>query len=605
MAYLRTLKNREGRTYYYVEQSYRDRGKHKKRTLKLIGRHDRMLASGDPDPMDTAKKVVTEWNKNKSRVFLTKTVSTDDLVTSGLLNFGYQVLAKVYKLFGISKVLEEYAAGHKFSYNLDSVLKLLVIGRILDPSSKSKTIEKFQNTLATTSTNIWNISQNDMDRSLDHLPKVKNKIQLITHQNITKLTGRTGYLVFYDVTNYFFESDLGDPDMLSDGTKTLLNKTQMKERKISISDIAERGLRKRGVSKEYRHDRIVQLGLFMDSNGIPISYQIFPGNESDPLTYCPAINQVKQQFNLKRIITVADKALNSNDNVAETYSRGDGWLFSQKVRGTTGVPKEIQDFALDHADWEFSESKTFAKKSKLRTREIKIKDENNRTKTIPILEKVLITWNRDYAVREQMRRDSAVKYAAALTNPEKFRRAMRKGGKKYLRLTLTNLETGEVIAAYPQLDLDQKQIDFDAQFDGINVIVTSETKMSDEDMIAAYSELSKLEDCFKVTKSPLRTRPVFVWTKEHIEAHFLTCFIALTIIRFLEYKLDRRYSPERIIDALNSLVGTYWAEGHWEIFASDDAKSILGELGFDISKKYQPVEQILNLERKLTLWHPP
>jgi hypothetical protein len=413
---------------------------------------------------------------------------------------------------------------------------------------------------------------------------------------VTHLTGRTGYLAFYDVTNYYFESDLDDPDTLQDGTKVLLNKTQQRQAGIASDQIAERGLRKRGPSKEYRRNPIIQLGLFMDSGGIPISYELFPGNETDPLTYVPAIEQVKRQFGLERIITVADKAMNSQDNIAAAIRRGDGWLFSQKVRGKTGVPKDIQEFALSPEGWEFNENMTVAKKSMIRPRKL-----DNRRQGQIVKEKVLVIWREAYAVREKKRRDSALDYATALTNPERFRRTMRAGGKRYLKMTLIDVKTGAKVVAHPLLGIDQETVDYDAQFDGLSVMTTSETAMSDEAIIAAYGELGKIEDCFRVSKSELRTRPVFVWTKEHIEAHFLTCFIALTILRYLQYRLGYRYSPRRIIDALVSFFGEFWAQGYWNTFSNNDAKAILQDLDCDISKKYLPTELVTNLTSKLRL----
>jgi len=600
MAYLKIAPNREGRIYYYIEQGYREKGKLKKRTLHRIGRHDLMASNGDSDPLATAKLAVDEWNKNQGEAFISKAVSVNTESSTALLNLGHQVLLGIYDTFGISSVFKEYARDYRFEYDLNEIMKVLVLGRILDPASKSHTVTNFQNTLSTS----FSVAQNDMDRSLDHFAHegLKRTIQIKMHKSITRLTSRIGYLAFYDVTNYYFESDLGDPDILQDGTKTLKNKTQQKKSGIGLDQVAVRGLRRRGPSKEYRRDPIVQLGLFMDSNGIPISYELFAGNETDPLTYVPAIAQVKRQFGLERIVVVADKAMNSRYNVADAASRGDGWLFSQKVRGRTGVPKDIQEFALSPDDWEFSEDLRTAKKSMTRIRKVpNVNGKPNEPKTREIEEKVVVTWREKYAVREKKRRDDALEYATALTNPERFRRTMKAGGKRYVKMTLIDLKTKEEVVAHPLLGIDQDAINYDAQFDGLNVIVTSETKMSDEEVIAAYGELGKIEDCFRVSKSDLMTRPVFVWTHEHIEAHFLTCFIALTVLRYLQYKLGYKYSPKRIIDALSCFLGEYWAGGYWNTFSSDDTKAILGELGCDVSRKYLPTEVVTNLKRKVRL----
>ncbi len=595
MAYLRKLKNREGHIYYHIVESYRTKNIVRQRVLQRIGRHDQMLSSGIVDPEATATLALKQYKESRPRL-LTKVVSADDDITPTLLNLGYQIPLKVYDTLGISKPIDEYTESHKFKYDLSTVLKLLVIGRILDPASKSKTITDFQKTLHGS----WTVSQHDMYRALDHLPNLKQPIQKQMHKNLTRLTGRTGYLAFYDVTNYYFETDLDDPDTLVNGSVTMLNKTQQKKQGIDPADIAIPGLRKRGCSKEYRRNPIVQLGLFMDSNGIPIAYEIFPGNCSDPKTYIPAMEQMKKQFGLTRIITVADKAMNSQTNIADAVSRGDGWLFSQKVRGTTGIPKDVQSFVLDPNGWEYNEDLTVAKKSMIRTRRLGNKKQDGKITQQTVTEKVVVTWRESYAKREKARRDGALEYASALKNPERFRRTMRAGGKKYLKVTMLDVRTGQLVMAHPHIDIDQAQVDFDTQFDGMNAITTSELNMSDEQIIAAYGQLSKVEDCFRITKFNIHTRPIYVWTEAHIEAHFLICFIALTIIRYLQYRLSYEYSPGRMIEALRSITGQYWAQGYWEIFRDDTAGEMLKLLGVSMDKKYVTERFIKNLTKGMT-----
>jgi transposase len=254
--------------------------------------------------------------------------------------------------------------------------------------------------------------------------------------------------------------------------------------------------------------------------GLPTQF-----DEEPPITYIPAIEQVKKQFGLDRIITVADKAMNSVKNVSDAASKGDGWIFSSKIRGKKGSPKDIQEFALDKNGWKYNASRTFAKKSMVRERKLS----NGEV----LGEKVVVTWRESYANREKIRRDGAVEFANGLRNPEKYRMTCKRGGKKYLEWYAIDPETKEKTTLHPLLDIDQDLVNFDAQFDGLNVLVTSEIQMSDDEVIANYGELWRIEDCFRVTKTDLKSRPVFVWTNEHIEAHFLTCFIALVLLRLL------------------------------------------------------------------------
>ena len=165
----------------------------------------------------------------------------------------------------------------------------------------------------------------------------------------------------------------------------------------------------------------------MDMEGIPIIYKLFRGNQTDPITYLPAVKGVKKQFGIERMIVVADKAMNSKTNVPKMFEQGDGWLFSQKHRGKRGAPKDIQDKILETEGWQFNEEMTFAKKSYLRQRKL-----GNKKNDPVVKEKVLITWSKKYADREKIRRDGALEYANKLTNAELFRQTSKKGGKKYL-----------------------------------------------------------------------------------------------------------------------------------------------------------------------------
>ena len=397
----------------------------------------------------------------------------------------------------------------------------------------------------------WDISLNSIYRSLDKLDKIKEDLQIHLHKEISKITNRTANLVFYDVTNYYFETDS-------------IEKLQHKAKYDELSqEKLEKEMRRKGPSKEHRPEPIIQLGLFMDTNGIPISYKLFKGNQTDPITYLPAIETIKKQFGIERLIVVADKAMNSSKNVSYMSEGNDGWVFSQKHRGKRGAPKDIQNFILEDKDWEVNEEMTFAKKSFIRERKIEGKK---------VKEQVLVTWNKKYAQREQARREGALDYARKLTQPQLYRMTSKKGGKKYLEVRLVDPKTGEILPYKPTITLDEDQINFDAQFDGINVIVTSELTMSDEEIISAYGELSEIEDCFRVTKSQLETRPVYVRTPEHIQGHFLTCFLALIHVRLLQYKTNKQMSSERIINALKTAKATKLNQGYYRLQESEDMK---------------------------------
>ncbi|TMR47243.1 IS1634 family transposase, partial [Streptococcus pseudopneumoniae] len=539
MAFIKTTTNKEGRTHVYLVEGYRKDGKVRQRILKKYGLLDELEVE-EPDILERLKREAKEGLLTEPQFFQ---VSYDLLAPMNEVDqsYGWMVLDNLFEELKLTEFLKTVKS--KSEYDLAQVLKLLVFQRVLNPDSKLSTYASQVNLFGH-----WEISLNAIYRSLDKLDTLKEKLLLHLHKEVSRMTKREARLVFYDVTNYYFETDIPDETVVSvDG------------------EILKEGLRRRGPSKEHRPKPIVQLGLFMDTNGIPISYKLFRGNQTDPITYLPAVEEVKKQFGIERIVVVADKAMNSSYNVSEMIHQKDGWLFSQKHRGRRGASKELQTQILNPNDWQFNKELTFAKKSYLRERKLGTKKDSPLVK-----EKVLITWSKKYADRERIRREGALEYASQLTNAELFRQTSKKGGKKYLDLHYLDEKTGELKPFSPLVTIDHEQVDFDAQFDGVNVLVTSEVGMTDEEMLEAYKELAKIEDCFRITKTELESRPVYVWTENHIQAHFLTCFIALIHLRLLQHQINWKMSPRRIANALNSAKATRLQDNYYRLQESPD-----------------------------------
>jgi transposase len=554
--FIKITKNREGVQYVSIVEGYRDKDKVKHRTIKSLGKL-KDLEAGNPNYLAELKENLKEGKFQLDSETLALTLDLNTKISCPLQNYGWLLLDEIYRSLGISKVLAQHQRTTKSKIDLSEALRLLTAKRILDPSSKRKSVATQEQLFGE-----FNLSYQDVYRSLDSLCLLSEEIQQQMHKSIAKNVGRVGALVFYDVTNYYFETDLDDEPVKMDG--------------VTIP-----AFRKRGPSKEKRPNPIVQMGLFMDTNGIPIAFQLFPGNCVDVKTYLPAVEQVKKQFGIERIVVVADKGMNSKNNITETLDNEDGYLFSQKIRGTRGAPKDIQDFALDPEGWMTNEKETFAKKSMIRKRILNKKE---------VTEKILVTWNQKYDFREKVRRQKSVEYAEKLTASERFRMTMKKGGKRYLEVENIDEETGEIKRLTPHISIDEEQIAFDEQFDGLNVLITSEVGMSDDEMLASYRSLSRIEDCFKVMKSTFDARPIYVWTEPHIKAHFLVCFVSLTIMRLLEHKLNKEFSPERIQGALQSAQCRPLDKGYWEVFGNEDFLKINELLGKEWNRQYVPLE---------------
>lgn len=563
MAYIVKRKNREGKYYVYLIESFREGNNVKKRTLKAYGPLDD-LEKNEPGAFERLRKEAKAGLLHGDIPSqLSVTYNMDQEITYDDVLYGWKIFEELFHALKIPEATKSVFSNTKKIKQYQKVLKLLVYQRILNPGSKLYTLntqkEMFGN---------WDVNENTLYRSLLPLSKAKQEIQFKAHQSITETIGRTGTLVFYDVTNYYFEIDFDDEDVEDEQTKEIT-----------------KGVRKKGPCKAKSGKPIVQLGLFIDTKGIPISYQLFSGNETDPITYIPTIEQVKKQFGLERIIVVADKAMNSKKNITKTFKNNDGWLFSQKHRGKRGAPKDIQNFILEPSGWIYNEDMTFATKSMIRTRKLEKKGEE-------VKEKVLVTWSKKYAIREKKRRDGALEYASKLTDAELFRQTSKKGGKRYLELSYLDKETGEIKPFSPLIQFDKEQVAFDEQFDGINVLVTSELNMSDEEMIQHYGELYKIEDCFKVSKSSIKSRPVHLRIEDHIEAHFLTCFLGLIFLRILQNKTNWELSPERLIKALKSARANELTTGFYRVQASDDLKFLLEMLGIQWGKGIVKYEQL-------------
>ncbi|WP_050293673.1 IS1634 family transposase, partial [Streptococcus pneumoniae] len=518
----------------------------------------------EPDILERLKREAKEGLLTEPQFFQ---VSYDLLAPMNEVDqsYGWMVLDNLFEELKLTEFLKTVKS--KSEYDLAQILKLLVFQRVLNPDSKLSTYASQVNLFGH-----WEISLNAIYRSLDKLDTLKEKLLLHLHKEVSRMTKREARLVFYDVTNYYFETDIPDETVVSvDG------------------EILKEGLRRRGPSKEHRPKPIVQLGLFMDTNGIPISYKLFRGNQTDPITYLPAVEEVKKQFGIERIVVVADKAMNSSYNISEMIHQKDGWLFSQKHRGRRGASKELQTQILNPNDWQLNKELTFAKKSYLRERKLGTKKDSPLVK-----EKVLITWSKKYADRERIRREGALEYASQLTNAELFRQTSKKGGKKYLDLHYLDEKTGELKPFSPLVTIDHEQVDFDAQFDGVNVLVTSEVGMTDEEMLEAYKELAKIEDCFRITKTELESRPVYVWTENHIQAHFLTCFIALIHLRLLQHQINWKMSPRRIANALNSAKATRLQDNYYRLQESPDMQLLNRLLGMEWNKGFVKFEELKN-----------
>jgi len=536
-----------GRKYLSIVHGYRDPKTKtvKTKTIKSLG-YLEDLQKQYPDPIAHYRQVVAEMNKEKAdKKELCNIKINPNIKIEGdtRKNTGYAPLSKIYHSLNLNIFFINRLRGTDAKFSINDIMKTEIFSRILFPDSKKSTYENkdifFEKN---------QYSLNDVYRCLSFIDTIKNDVQLHIHNQIVAKYDRRNELMFYDVTNYYFEIDEQDE------------------------------LRKKGVSKEHRPDPIVQMGLLLDTNGIPVTYRLFPGNTNDCETLIPIMKDIKRDYGIKKTIIVADKGINTHKNIVFNVLKGDGYVYSQTVRGGH---KEFKDYVLN-SDGYRKMGEDSKIKSRVYPREIIITDAHGKKKKVRIDEKQVILYSEKYAKKAKAEREAAIAKAYDLVrNPEKYNRATSYGAAKYVKNLEFNSETGEVSTTKQKLFFNNERLCEEEQWDGYYAIVTSELNKTDEEIIEIYRGLWKIEESFKVTKSELETRPVYLSRKDRIEAHFLICFIALVILRILEYKLRNKFPASRITESLGQMNG-YPLRENWFIFGYADEVTYEVEKTFNI-----------------------
>ena len=438
------------------------------------------------------------------------------------------ILDPVFRALGLDELFASIKFSSKIGYDLTGIVRLLTYGRILEPASKSATMEqngKYFRPLVS-STNDDNVYD-----ALDVIQRHAKQIVQRMNTCVTRGTGRSSKVIFYDVTNFFFEIPRPDPDETdADG------------------NVIGKGLRKNGVSKENRKQPIVQLGLFLDDNGIPISFGMFPGNTLDHHTLRPAMKETVDSLGLKRFVLVADRGMYSGTNMCHVTDAGNGYIVAKSLRKSTR--KEI-DWAINPQGYD-SPDADFRCKSRVVERTVKIaekdKDGKDVTVTRKFKEKVVVYWSKAFYERELHENASFLSFVEKLkANPGGFRitAAQSQSLRRFLRKDVLDRKTGNVLDGTKLAAMidDEKLRKFNELF-GYYQIVTSELDMPDREVIDKYHGLTQIEDQFREMKSTLETRPIYVRTREHIEAHLMICFIALTMMRLIQRKTKSALGAE-------------------------------------------------------------
>ena len=577
--HLKPTKQKSGRVNLSIVDGYYDKEKKTTRqvTIENLGYLDDLQREYE-DPIAFFTQRVEEMKKKKAEQnaplkfeFSHKeTIPTDIRLRK---NIGYAVLSKIYHQLGIHTFLVNRQRHTNEEYDANAIMKMLVFQRLLAPASKKKTYENKEYLFES-----CNFSLDDVYRCLSFFNDRKEAIQLWLHQNIQKHYGRDTSMVYYDVTNYHFEVD---------GPEGYLKLKKGDEKHVPD------GLRKKGVAKNHSPDPIVQMGLFMDNNSIPITYELFPGNTNDCLTYRPNLYRIKRKFKLGRAIVVADKGMCTGDNIWYTLSAGDGYVFSMSVRGASD---KVKKYVLDEDGYEWMGNE-YKRKSRKEPREIHIHTADGKKMDKMVDEKQVVFYSVKYDKRAKAERALVLAKAQDLiADPSKYSRATSYGAAGYIKNLKFDKKTGEVLETGTALLIDWDKVKEDEALDGYYMIITSEMEQSDSWVIDTYRGLWRIEESFRIIKSELDARPIFVSTPDHIEAHFLVCFIALVIARLLELTMERKYSIGEMLESIGKAECTYLQQNYYLFDYSDEILEDLGkEFGIDFTKRVRGLAEIKNI----------
>jgi len=569
-----SISNRDGgRKYLSIQKSCwnRETKSRTSTTVEALGFLDALEKEYD-DPVAHFRRVAAEMTaQEKKRRRVTLDIDMDEELpegAQGAYNLGYAVPMKVYHMLWLDDFFKRKMIGQKFEFNTSSVMIMLVISRILSPGSKKRAFEEKGRYFER-----FDFSLDDVYRALSHYAKISDELQRSMHERVATKFGSDTGIVYYDVTNYYFQ--IGRPD----------------------------DNRKFGKGKEGRKKPIIQMGLAMDADGVPIHYKLFPGNTLDKETFRSVIGEVRRNYDTGRIIVVADMGIITGDNIyylvgSRKEKPLNGYVFSFSVRGGAAA---FQEYVLDESGYTGMDGSPagvgsdFKIKSRLQARDISVTMSSGKKKTKPVYEKQVVFWNRKYFDKARAERAEVLAKAEKLIkDPGKYTKATSYGAAAYVVNIDYDKSTGEVKGRDGKaLLLDTDKIAQEEKFDGYYSIVTSELHMSDVEIIDTYRGLWEIEETFKITKGNLEARPVYVSEYDHIDAHFLVCFISLVIIRLIQKATGKKYSAAKIVECLNKIECLHEQENIYLFGYRSEISDALGKaFGIDFSKKRLRLDEI-------------
>ena len=517
-----TISKSKNASSLYVTKSIYVNGVHTSKIVEKLGTYaDLEKKLNGEDPIEWAKAYVAELTRKEKeekrevlvRYSPAKQIEKDEQKS---FNGGYLFLQQIYHQLGLSKISKVISDKYKFTYNLDSVLSRLVYSRIIFPASKLATCEQSKLFMEQPEFELQHVY-----RSLEVLAKESDYIQSELYKNSLKICDRNKGILYYDCTNYFFETEQED------------------------------GLRQYGVSKEHRPNPIVQMGLFMDGDGFPLAFCINKGNTNEQVTLKPLEKKIISDFGLSRFVVCTDAGLASVANRKFNDIQDRAFITTQSIKK---LKASLREWALDPTGWKMSGSDVLYDLTELnedsnldltfyKERWIKEKD---------LEQKLIVTFSTKYQKYQQSIRNRQIERAQKVidTNPGKLKKCNSNDYKRFISKSHCT-ENGEV-AENESYSINTDLIAGEAAYDGFYAVCTN----LDDDasaIIKVNQRRWEIEESFRIMKSEFKARPVYLQRDDRIEAHFTTCFISLMIYRILEKKLGEKYTCHDIVTGLRDM----------------------------------------------------
>ena len=577
----------------------------RKKVLLNIGPLDK-VSDGKPDFYDRLRLSVKQGKpilpilepffqnveKKESEYYEFKIKKGDPILIGHPKLYSHILIERVLEELGLIRFFSQYRSMNNISFDIVGFFRLLVYGRILNPSSKIATVS--QNKDYYDEILDKNFYEYNVYDTLDFMYKYKKNIINKMHKSLLASSTRTTKCIYYDCTNFYYETEEPDEDIYDED-----------------GNLLEKGIRKFGVSKEERKLPIVQMGMFIDEQGIPISIDVFPGNTLDHLTVPKSLSSVNELI-YDKYIFVGDRGMYRGNNSAYIVNSNHGYIVSKSIEKTN----------KDEKEWIFNdEGYTIESTSfKYKSRNIKRIVHIDKDKTQEIVEKVVVYWSKSFAQKQEAENKSFLEFIEKLNeNPNSFRITKTQSNKmkKYLKKEYENIETGEIIDSNKLKSMiDMNKIEAYKRTFGYYQIVTSELDMPDKEIIDKYHGLTRIEDQFRIMKGTLDTRPLRVWTKEHIEAHLLLCMISLTVVRIIQNKIilhkginpDKNWeeglSADRLKRALNNWTVELYSDGLYRFNNVDegDLKLLLDSFHIEIKPELYTKAQLKSLKTKIEIF---